>query len=285
MQLRVAFVVSMLFCGRATADIAPCPSPNAGMVRRITAALVKRFEPSHRGAKAVVHAPACVPTNSADALYESGVGHGGWMRITSVVRDADEKGAAITRITVEDRQPPGVPTKITVERAHFAGDIEALLEEARLALHFSLEEISPPPKNGILIGGSWGSSADFYVRLDDEEFAGYRGGSDQRRYLPIQYGTALLDKAFEKLPYVKAAIDASARDLFVHAFERAQPTFDESFHWWVRELYFGAAGTIGTAHLAPTLTKWRDATVKEDDYSGVRTKGLAKRALEALGIK
>lgn len=285
MQLRVAFVLAMLLGSRAAADIAPCPPPNTAMARRITAGLTKRFEPSHRGAKAVVHAPSCVPKNSADALYETGVGHGGWMRITSVVPADDDKGAAITRITIEDRQPPGVPTKITVERARFAGDVAALLDEARLALHFSLEEISPPPKNGVLIGGSWGSSADFYVRLDDESFAGYRGGSDQQRYLPIEYATTVLDKAFEKLPYRKEAIDVAARDLFVRAFLRAQPTFDESFHWWVRELYFGAAGTIGTAHLAPALTKWRDAMVKEDDYSGVRTKALAKRALEALGGK
>lgn len=256
---------------------------------------IARYRPSYKGCRLDVAFDACVPDGAVSSLvWESGYGHTfqTTITITSLVRDESDVWS-VTRIELQRGRGSGAawadakPDGARVQRGTIASaQIDRAVDHARdLATATMVER---PPENSFG-GGGWMSSCDFHDAISfvaggttfSLEHTGYDSSDEQTTYIALELAVRALDAAVPEKSLVDVPLDAGARDLFVDRFLADAPTFDEPFHWWVREDFVSAAGDAGDAHLLPTLTRWLPRPT-DGDASSLRTRIEAINAIATL---
>ncbi|MEO7092691.1 MAG: hypothetical protein ABI175_05540, partial [Polyangiales bacterium] len=162
--------------------------------------------------------------------------------------------------------------------------IEEAMSIAEVAHALSPREVVPVDST---IGGGWMASSDFIASIAlvapgavvDRAFVGYSANDTQLDSLPLTVAIARLEAAIPAAALTSSTFDATARALFVAELSRHAPSFDDQFHWWVREAFVRASGEAGDLSLVSTLRRY---LTKSDPSSGERTRIAAISALAAL---
>jgi hypothetical protein len=276
-------------------DAVACMRADVTTQSAIRTQVLQKYSPSYKGCTLDVGFDACVPAGVVTSMFvESGFGHGmgTTLTITSLTRASDDRWD-VTRLELlsgkgSAKMWDGQGTDgVRVLRGSIASTaLDAAVERARVLASVTSVEREPPGFGG----GGWMSSCDFHASLSFTaggapfaiEYTGYVSNDAQTEYIALRLAVDGVEDAIPKTSLAETPLDGAARTLFVDRITANATTFDESFHWWVREDFLSAAGDAGDARLLPLLVRYLSAHPAPDDTSGFRSRSQAINAIALL---